>query len=145
MSSSTTVSRLHRIRNADLIASVLYHSLLPLSTLQVTQIDIWLNLHDYKSIRNSGARPKQNFIHLMISILTLLAFSSQTWSDKFTWLSFMVTESAYSVLNKISPTCYTWITSHPSMHQIKYAEACYTCFETSYFISNKYTCRLVFH
>ena len=37
MSSSTTVSRLHRIRNADLIASVLYHSLLPLSTLQVTQ------------------------------------------------------------------------------------------------------------
>ena len=37
MSSSTTVSRLHRIRNADLIASVLYHSLFPLSTLQVTQ------------------------------------------------------------------------------------------------------------
>jgi len=37
MSSSTTVSRLHRIRNADLIASVLYHSLIPLSTLQVTQ------------------------------------------------------------------------------------------------------------
>ena len=37
MSSSTTVSRLHRIRNAYLIASVLYHSLLPLSTLQVTQ------------------------------------------------------------------------------------------------------------